>query len=99
MITTVERLLTASEYARLQDNGALTELVRGRIVTLNMPAPRHGQICAIIARIIGNHADQQKLGHVVVNDSGVVTEHDPDTVRGADLAFYSFAARSTRSFA
>ena len=24
------------------------------------------------------------------NDSGVVTERDPDTVRGADISFYSF---------
>jgi Uma2 family endonuclease len=28
---------------------------------------------------------------VVTNDSGVVTERDPDSVRGADVAFYSFA--------
>jgi Uma2 family endonuclease len=27
----------------------------------------------------------------VTNDSGVVTERDPDTVRGPDVAFYSFA--------
>ena len=26
-----------------------------------------------------------------VGFSGVVTEHDPDTVRGADVAFYSYA--------
>ena len=28
---------------------------------------------------------------VTVNDSGVVTERDPDTLRGADVAFYCFA--------
>src|SRR5262249_28420667 len=27
---------------------------------------------------------------VVGNDSGVITERDPDTVRGADVAFYSY---------
>ena len=26
-----------------------------------------------------------------MNDSGVITERDPDTVRGADVAFYSYA--------
>src|SRR5262249_34531509 len=30
-------------------------------------------------------------GQVVSNDSGVPTEKDPDTVRGADVAFYSYA--------
>ena len=34
--------------------------------------------------------DEHNLGHVVSNDSGVVTERDPDTVRGADVAFYSY---------
>jgi Uma2 family endonuclease len=28
---------------------------------------------------------------MMCNDSGVVTERDPDTVRGADVAYYSFA--------
>jgi Uma2 family endonuclease len=28
---------------------------------------------------------------VVGNDGGVVTEHDPDTVRGADVSYYSHA--------
>jgi Uma2 family endonuclease len=31
------------------------------------------------------------LGHVLSNDSGVITERSPDTVRGADVAFYSYA--------
>jgi Uma2 family endonuclease len=26
----------------------------------------------------------------VSNGAGVITEHDPDTVRGADIAFYSY---------
>jgi len=26
----------------------------------------------------------------VSNDSGIITERDPDTVRGADVAFYSY---------
>jgi Uma2 family endonuclease len=88
---TTKRLLTAEEFGRLPDAGRLTELVRGEVVEVNMPFPRHGQICSKIDRILGNFADEHRLGHVVTNDSGVVTEHDPDTVRGPDVAFYSFA--------
>lgn len=90
MATVAEALLTAKEYARLPDPGVPTELLRGRVVRMNVPAPRHGQICSMIDRLVGNHADAHDLGHVVANDSGVLTERDPDTVRGADVAFYSY---------
>jgi Uma2 family endonuclease len=30
------------------------------------------------------------VGRVVGNDSGIVTERDPDTVRGADVGFFSY---------
>jgi Uma2 family endonuclease len=91
MATAEETLLTAEEYARLPDDGRPTELVRGRVFVVNVPTPRHGQICAKVARLVGNNADEQNLGQVTSNDSGVVTERNPDTVRGADVAFYSFA--------
>jgi Uma2 family endonuclease len=90
MATVTETLLTAEEYERLPDNGVPTELVRGRIVTLNIPAPRHGQICAKLVRLVGNYVEAHDLGHTVTNDAAVVTERGPDTVRGADVAFYSF---------
>lgn len=85
------RLLTAEEYEQLVDRNGRTELVRGRVVEMNVPAPRHGQICVKVARLLGNYADEHQLGHVVGNDSGVRTERGPDTVRGPDLSYYSFA--------
>ena len=84
-------LLTAEEYLQLPDSGVPTELIRGKVVDMNVPAPRHGQICCKVARIVGNFADEHHLGHVVTNDSGIVTEHEPDTVRGADIAFFSYS--------
>lgn len=90
MATVEAALITAQEYARMPDNGERTELIRGRIIAMNTPAPRHGQICAKIVRLVGDYADKHDLGHVVSNDSGVVTEQDPDTVRGGDVAFYSY---------
>src|SRR5579859_3202372 len=91
-----ERLLTAEEYVELPDRGVPTELVRGRVVEMNVPAPRHGQICCKVARIVGNYADEHHLGHVVTNDSGVRTEQDPDTMRGADVAFNSYIRAAHR---
>src|SRR5262249_44370895 len=86
-----ERLLTVEEYAKLPDRGIRTELVRGRVVELNMPAPRHGEICVNIVAIINPHVRGQGMGRLVSNDGGIVTEHDPDTVRGGDVAYYSYA--------
>jgi Uma2 family endonuclease len=90
MPTVVAELLTAAEYAQLPDDGQPTELVRGRVVPVNVPAPRHGEICVKIVRILGRFLDDNDIGRLVGNDSGVVTEHDPDTVRGGDVAFYSY---------
>ena len=36
---------------------------------------------------IGGYVDQHKLGWVFSNDSRVITERHPDSVRGPDLAF------------
>ena len=58
---------------------------------MNVPVPRHGQICVKVVRLVGNFTDEHNLGHVVSNDSGVRTERGPDTVRGADVAFYSYS--------
>lgn len=90
-MATVDTLLTAEEFGMLPDDGQLCELVRGRIVPLNMPYPRHGEICARTVHLVSVHLDANPTGRVVSNDSGVVTERGPDTVRGADVAYYSFA--------
>src|SRR5262249_42266571 len=85
-----EALLTAEQYARRPDLGYPEELVRGRIVARPMPKPRHGYLCNKAGRIFGNFVDEHGRGWVLNNDSGVITERNPDTVRGADVAYYSY---------
>lgn len=84
-------LVTAEEFAQRPDPGYREELVRGRIVPMSQPKPRHGEICNRVGRILGNWAEDRDLGRVLSNDTGVITERGPDTVRGADVSFYSFA--------
>jgi Uma2 family endonuclease len=89
---TDEKLLTIEEFAnRPNPPGYPEELVRGRIVCMNVPKPYHGYVCNRVGRLLGNHAEANGLGYVMNNDSGVITERGPDTLRGADVAFYSFA--------
>ncbi len=90
-------LLTAEEFAKREDPGYLEELVRGRIVRMTPAGARHGQICHKVARILGNFTEAHDLGHVLNNDSGIVTRRDPDSVRGADVAYYSYARLAKES--
>jgi Uma2 family endonuclease len=85
-----QRLLSAAEYLKLPDRGMPTELVRGRVVEMNVPAPRHGEICANITTLINPYVRGQGMGRIVSNDGGILTERDPDTVRGGDVAYYSY---------
>jgi Uma2 family endonuclease len=58
-----------------------------------MPPPIsfHGLVCARFVSILAGFVEQHSLGLVLSNDSGVITERDPDTVRGADVCYYSKA--------
>jgi Uma2 family endonuclease len=85
------KLLTIAEYLRLPDDGRKTELVRGRVIEVTPASIFHGYVCSQLARHVGNFVVTNSLGRVMSNDSGVVTERDPDTLRGADVMFFSYA--------
>jgi len=82
--------VTAEDFARRPDSGLSEELVRGQLVVSPLPGVRHGKVCGTLCRLLGNFADERDLGHVLSNDSGVITRRNPDTVRGADVSFYSY---------
>ena len=90
MATAVAPPMTAEQFGQRPDPGYPEELVRGRIIRMAPPNRRHGQVCGKADRIIGGFVDEDDLGHVLSNDAGVITQRNPDTVRGADIAFYSY---------
>ncbi|MDG3005209.1 Uma2 family endonuclease [Paludisphaera mucosa] len=93
-MATVEQtpaLITAEEFARRPDSGYVEELVRGRIIMSPPPGVRHGIVCNRIGKLLAIFVDDHDLGYVVNNDAGVVTERGPDTVRGPDVSYYSYA--------
>jgi Uma2 family endonuclease len=80
--------MTAEEYINLPDPfDGPTELVKGLLVQMPPTRPRHGEICINIAYILRRYLDDHPSGRVIGNDAGIPTEHDPDTVRGADVAY------------
>lgn len=82
-------LLTAEDYLR-QWNDDATELVRGRIVEMSRPHTAHGYFMMRVAFLIQQYLMTNDIGRVGGGDAGVVTERNPDTVRGPDVAFYSY---------
>lgn len=86
-----EALITAEEFRLMSDFGQPTELVRGKVVMMNMPGARHGQVCGNIVFGLKAFLATHDLGHALCNDAGIVTERSPDTVRGSDVTFYSYA--------
>jgi len=90
MTRIAQKLITAEEFARMPDppDGSRQELVRGAIETMSRPGFRHEKVSFRIAKFLDKHVEPNRLGHVVP-ETGVVTEHGPDTVRGPDVAFWS----------
>jgi len=89
--TTAANLLSAEEFAKLPNpiDGSKQELVRGEVITMPPPSFLHGIVQLNVAALLKAFARQHGLGRVTV-ESGVVTDTGPDTVRGPDVAFWSF---------
>ena len=84
-------LLTAEEFMALPESfDGPVELVKGVVETMPPPFPRHGEICFRIAYVIQRYLDDNPIGRLVTNDSSVLTERDPDSVRGPDVAYFSY---------
>lgn len=83
-------LLTAEEFVR-QYSECRADLVRGVIVEKPMPGSKHGKVANWVAFYLTQHVLSNDLGHVMTNDTSVIVERNPDTARGADVLFISYA--------
>jgi Uma2 family endonuclease len=92
MATVGSKLMTAEEFYdwanRPENRDKYCELERGEIVEMTRPGILHGFVCANVARILGNFTVQRKRGYICSNDTGVIVERDPDTVRGPDILLF-----------
>ncbi len=84
--------MTAEEFSRWvqrpQNANKWFELVRGEVIELPTPLKRHGVVAWNVARQLDVYICQRGKGYLTINDSGVILERDPDTVRGPDVALY-----------
>ncbi len=89
-MATLIRPITAGEFFHMPEpaDGSKQELVRGEIVMVPPPGFEHGDVQCGVGALLRTFVKSRGLGRVTV-ESGVVTECDPDTVRGPDVAFWS----------
>jgi Uma2 family endonuclease len=92
MATVTTKLMTAEEFYewthRPENRDRCCELERGEIVEMSGPGKRHGMICNNVGGILRNYAIQRQKGYACSNDTGVLVERGPDTVRGPDVLFF-----------
>jgi Uma2 family endonuclease len=79
---------SGEELARMPRRGPC-ELVRGRIVRASPTAPEHARVAASFCFALRSFVKPRGLGEVLVGEVGVTTGRNPDTIRGADVAFIS----------
>lgn len=65
------------------------ELVNGKIIKLPYHSHLHGFYEAVVSFMLAKFAREQNLGVVLGGGTGVYTYHNPDTVRGMDIAYIS----------
>lgn len=90
MALAATQLMTAAEFAELELD-ARVELIAGEVIEMPVPGMRHavvGKNC-LLALELWNRANGQTW--VVGMEAGVITERDPDTVRGPDIMAISRA--------
>jgi Uma2 family endonuclease len=89
-MSTITARLTAEQFARQYMDVPLRELVRGEVSELMPGGYRPGRISGTAFFLLESWARQSGLGRAVTNETGLITERGPDTVRGADVAYFSF---------
>jgi Uma2 family endonuclease len=93
--TLTTKRMTVDEFAewasRPENDNKWFELVRGEVIELSAPTKRHGVVVWRVARALDAYICQRGKGYLTINDSGVILERDPDTVRGPDVALYEDA--------
>ena len=83
--------LTAEDLWRLPEGDVRRELVNGEVVEMMPPGGVHGQVTGKTYRRLAEYVERRGGGYVVVGDVGFVLglPHDPERVRGPDVAYIS----------
>ena len=82
--------MSISTFERIADELGSCELVRGEVTPLSPAGFFHNRPAMNIAFLLEAWARRTKRGRVLTNETGVVTDDRPGTVRGADVLYISY---------
>jgi len=95
MIAETKTLMTAEEFlewvGRPENENGFFELVRGEVIEVSRPTRPHCRVSFTVGFLLETFVRDRDFGYVCSNDTGVILERDPDTVRGPDIALYEDA--------
>lgn len=86
----VKTPMAVAAYERLSDGLRPCELVRGEVVSVLAGCEEHSAVTATVTILLGVWARKSRRGRVLTGEAGLITERKPDTVRGIDVAFFSY---------
>ena len=86
MPTQATKPITAEQLFEMGDIGRC-ELIRGEIVPMAPPGAEHGDIAGQLLYLIKSFVVVHHLGKVYAAETGFTIRRNPDTTRGADVAF------------
>lgn len=87
---TTTGIITGSDLLAMGDIGPC-ELIDGVIVRMSPTGGIHGFLESRLDRRLGAFVEDTKAGWCLVGEIGIYIRHDPDRIRGTDLAFWSYA--------
>src|SRR5437763_9591835 len=88
--------MTAKQLWRMPKGDMRHGLIRGELHTMAPAGFVHGAVIINLSTMLATAVKRRKLGVVVGAETGFKLTEDPDTVRGADIAFVR-AARIPKS--
>ncbi len=89
-MSTQTRPITADDFFDWpQDPGSRQELIRGEVVTMSLAGGEHGDVALQIGFLVKLYLQDHHRGRAFAAETGFILERDPDTVRGADVAYVS----------
>jgi Uma2 family endonuclease len=97
MATVATLKMTADEFVAwldgIDNGGKVFELERGEVVEMPSPGELHGVVCGLIAYLLWRYIFQKGKGYLCSNDTGLLVERDPDTLRGPDIMLFDESRR------
>ena len=89
MVTqTAPKLVTAEDLFRLSKDEFHGELIRGELCEEPLAGFVHGSVVARLMYLLHSFVNERNIG-TAIGRAGVWLERDPDTVRAADVQYFS----------